>query len=121
MKKYDKGVLKQVEDLAALQFLPAQVALSVGIKKQEFQHALLNEDNPLYLAFHRGRLISEAEVRRAVLTQAKQGSTPAQKQMMELAKNNQKESESSDKNTARSSDNDTAGNDIDFGDLNYED
>lgn len=35
-------------------------------------------------AYQRGRLIASAAVRRAILQQAKQGSTPAQKQMIEL-------------------------------------
>lgn len=85
------GILAEVEGLGKLQFSPDEVALSVGIDRNEFRAAIKTGDNPLSDAFERGRLKSEAEVRRSILQLAKQGSSPAQKQVMDLIAMNKRE------------------------------
>lgn len=73
---------EQVEDLAALQFLVVEVQTITGITWHP--KAKAGKDHLLELAFRRGRLKAEAEVRQSILTMARQGSTPAQKTFTEL-------------------------------------
>ena len=68
-----------VEELASLQFSPEDVAIIAEFDATEF-----DTDEVLAAAYMRGRLKAQGEVRRAVLQMAKQGSTPAQKQFMQL-------------------------------------
>lgn len=75
MAENDLG--EKIEELAALQFTTEEIAkiMEMGAKKllSQFQSSI-----------DRGRLMAEAEVRRSILKLAKQGSTPAQKQFIEL-------------------------------------
>jgi len=59
------------EELATLQFTRDEIELITGAKADE-------------TAFNRGRLKAQAEVRKAILQMAKQGSSPAQKQFLAL-------------------------------------
>ena len=81
---YTPELLIEVEKLATLQFFVDEIAISLRIDREKFRKAVKAGGNPLADAFERGRITSEAEVRRAVLTQAKQGSTPAQKMILEM-------------------------------------
>ena len=67
---------EQIEELAGLQFADFEIATICGLERADLATYRQHID--------RGRLRAEAEVRRAILTMAKQGSTPAQKQLMEL-------------------------------------
>lgn len=71
------SIEEQVEEMAELQFTDAEIATIVGMPEDDLISA--HESN-----IDRGRLRAEAEVRRAVYQAAKQGSTPAQKQFMDL-------------------------------------
>lgn len=59
------------ESLATLQFSRDEIALITGAPTDEH-------------AFLRGTLIAQAEVRKSILQMAKQGSSPAQKQFLDL-------------------------------------
>ena len=66
----------EVEELASLQFTEDEIKTVVG------------EDKKIdHIWIKRGRLKAEAEVRKSILSQAKQGSSPAQKAYMELVSN----------------------------------
>jgi hypothetical protein len=69
----------QVEQMAHLQFSTAEVAVIVGVVESDITR------EPLATAFMRGRLQAQADVRQAILTAAKQGSTPAQKEFQAMA------------------------------------
>ncbi len=86
----DETLYSQIEELAELQFSVEQIATIAETTESEIKN-----DPTALLALRRGALRAEAEVRRAMLQMAKQGSTPAQKQFMELvsAKKRQPESE----------------------------
>lgn len=62
------------EELGMLQFADEEIAVILGRRMTKKDHCDAK----------RGRLKAEAEVRQAILTMAKQGSTPAQKQVIEL-------------------------------------
>ena len=91
MEKYTTEILVEVENMASLQFSPDEVALAMRIDRQVFRKALKEPGNDLADAYQRGRIKSEAEVRAAIYKLAKQGSTPAQKQMMDFAQANKRE------------------------------
>ena len=63
--------------MAALQFTDSEVARIVGLSQYALRRDYRDD-------LERGRLKAEAEVRRAILQMAKQGSTPAQKQFAAL-------------------------------------
>ena len=86
----DKERLEQIESLSELQFNSEEISIIVGMKFPEMVALLNSQEGPVYEAFERGRLKAEAEVRKSILKLAKQGSTPAQKQMMELIAQNKK-------------------------------
>lgn len=68
---------KDVEELGALQFSEKEICIILGLNYSVID----NEFNRLY---NRGRLQASAAVRKEILTQAINGSTPAQKQMIDL-------------------------------------
>lgn len=71
--------ITEIEDLAALQFSVEEVAVVMDMPS-----AQLSEGDGLR-AYMRGRLKAQAEVRRSIVSMAKQGSSPAHKQFLELA------------------------------------
>lgn len=73
----EKTLTETIEEIASLQFTDAEIARIIGVDVSD----LLDEyiDN-----IDRGRLVAEAEVRRSVLKEAKNGSSTAQKQFIEF-------------------------------------
>ena len=67
--------LDEIENLAELQFSKKEIQIILDI------HLDTEKEKTAYL---RGRLKAQAEVRKAIFTQAKQGSTPAQTQFIKL-------------------------------------
>ncbi|MCP5136574.1 MAG: hypothetical protein H6981_07230 [Gammaproteobacteria bacterium] len=74
----------QVEDYARLQFAREEIALILDLDPDQTEALVTGADADLDRAFRRGLLIANAEVRKAIYTQATNGSSPAQKQMMDL-------------------------------------
>jgi hypothetical protein len=74
-----KKQLEDLQELGELQFSLDDCATVLQMPITE-----LMSDKEAVQSYHRGRLKAIAEVRRAILTQAKQGSSPAQKQMLIL-------------------------------------
>lgn len=66
----------EIEELGKLQFTIAEVCLIMDIDAAEFEQHRKRYD--------KGRLLSAATVRRAILELAEAGNTTAQKQMLEL-------------------------------------
>jgi hypothetical protein len=80
----DKNKLKEIEYLSSLQFSVDEIAISTGFNLIDFKKKIKNKKSKEYLSFQKGRLLTQAEVRKSILQMSKQGSTPAQKQMIEL-------------------------------------
>ena len=85
------NTLKQIEEMACLQFLPAQIATIIGIDPEEFGDECELQQSPRYHAYIRGQLKAEAEVRKSIFDMAKHGSTPAQKQMLDIIDRNRRQ------------------------------
>jgi len=75
----DADTLAQIEELATLQFSMEEVSIIVDKPVAE-----LAEGEPMR-AYLRGRLKAQADVRRSIVSMAKQGSAQAHKQFLELA------------------------------------
>ncbi len=75
--KIDKTTKDQIEELGKLQFSEDEVCIILEFEGNEIP-------NIYKRPYERGRLLAEAEIRRASFKNAKQGSTPAQKQFFEL-------------------------------------
>lgn len=69
--------IAEIEQLAALFFTPKEILIVMGIFIQEISGAQIADPN-FSLAFQRGKLKSEAEVRKSIIELAKKGSAPAQ-------------------------------------------
>ena len=68
---------EEITELAMLQFTKEQICTILDVSEIDDQ------------AYQRGLLLAEAEVRKSILTMAKQGSSPAQKEYLQLIKNRQ--------------------------------
>lgn len=84
---YTDEQLEKIEEFAQLQFLPAQIAIIIGVDESTLENEVEN-NSPAKKAFLRGQLKAEAEVRKSILDMAKRGSTPAQKQIIEIIEKN---------------------------------
>mgnify|MGYP003146465034 CR=1 FL=1 len=69
--------------LGELQFSVEEVAAIMEIDFKTFEREI-KKDPKISIIYRRGMLKADAAVRKAIFEQAKQGSTPAQKQMIEL-------------------------------------
>ena len=76
--------LKEIQLLAALFFVPAEIALIREFNDHEFAAACAEEGSTIYKAFHSGRLQGEIDLRTGILKMSKAGSTPAQTMAMDL-------------------------------------
>ena len=74
--------LKELEALGALHFSPRECAIILKCAIKEFIDEIEDISSELAMTYQRGKLRAEAEVRKTILTQARQGSMPAQKQML---------------------------------------
>lgn len=74
-KQINEIDIEQLEQMAGLHFSIRELALIFKVDLEFFELAADDEDHPVYFAINRGRLMAEAEVRKAAFTLAKNGST----------------------------------------------
>ncbi|WP_338812721.1 hypothetical protein V9L05_15250 [Bernardetia sp. Wsw4-3y2] len=79
--------LKTVEDFAELHFSIEQIAIFLGKEVSELKLLFRKKGNNFYNSVMRGRLKSEFALRKTVLQDAKNGSSPAQAQFLSIIKN----------------------------------
>ena len=82
--------LNEITELSMLQFTPEEVAKVLGLNVNEFIAEINDDSSKIAFAYECGRLKAEAEIRKSIFSMAKQGSTPAQKQMMDLINQNKR-------------------------------
>ena len=70
--------LDEVEKFAGLFMKPSDIAIILNIPLADLRAALADSSTNCFQRYHKGKLLSEAELRKSVLTMAKQGSSPAQ-------------------------------------------
>lgn len=78
--------LKELEELAGLFFSPSEIMLNLEIPihlEDEFRDIiLLKNDDPIFIAYNKGRIAAEIELRQAIKQAALNGSNPAQTSML---------------------------------------
>lgn len=79
--------LKQFEELGETQFSIEDCAIILGCDPIKLTDEVKNK-TPIGRHYEKGRLSAEGAVRKSILQQAKQGSSPAQKQILEIIKFN---------------------------------
>jgi len=75
----ERNIYEHIEELAELQFTMKEVCVIIEVHESFF-----DENEQAALAYIKGKLKAQAEVRRALVQMAKQGSTPAQKEFQKL-------------------------------------
>jgi hypothetical protein len=70
--------LEMITSLAGVGYLPKQVAFMLGVSPSTFCKTIKDEDSPESIAYFKGLLSSEYEVRKSIMTLAQSGSSPAQ-------------------------------------------
>ena len=78
--------LEDLETYASLMFTKSEIAIILEIPEQRLIEAL-SDHPPSLIAFQRGRLKREAEVRKGIFDLAQNGSSPAQTFAMKLIEN----------------------------------
>lgn len=91
-----KAQLSEIEQLGELQFSIREIAIIMQLDEAALEKKV-RENKIVRNAYERGRLKASAAVRKALLQLAKQGSSPAQKQMLELIDKAGKKKESAAK------------------------
>lgn len=80
--------LKQIEELAAVFFSPQQIAVFLQLEKEFVISEIKTEGKPAHMAYQKGLMQSEWELRKSVLSLAKAGSSPAQAMALDLLSKN---------------------------------
>lgn len=70
--------LAELESMASFFFNYEEIAIVLDVDTADLEDELLDETSPIYRAYQRGKLKSKMELRKSILTLAKQGSSPAQ-------------------------------------------
>ncbi|MCY1720170.1 hypothetical protein OU798_07440 [Prolixibacteraceae bacterium Z1-6] len=80
--------LEELSVMAGLFFEVEDIMINLDIplhQVEDFEHVLKYEkEDPVYLAYHRGRLKTEVELRTAIKQASLNGSNPAQNTMLEF-------------------------------------
>lgn len=76
--------LKAVEDLAYRLIAPDMVAINIGVDEIDFIHAIRTPGTDVRNAYFRGYLQQTIEVREGIIKTAKNGSNPAQVELLKF-------------------------------------
>ena len=86
MIKLDEQFLTDLETYASLMFSKQEIAVILEVDPADLLRVLI-EENSAAIAFQRGRLKKEAEIRKGIFDLAQNGSSPAQAFAMKLIEN----------------------------------
>ncbi len=82
--------LKELGEMAGLFFELEDIMINLGIpihEKEDFEYILeFEKENPIFNAYHKGRLASEVKLRTAINQASLNGSNPAQQAMLDFRK-----------------------------------
>lgn len=80
--------LKELEHLAGLFFSVTDILIALEVPFHEEEHfndiILYQNRHPVFIAYHKGRLTAETQLRQAIRQAALNGSNPAQSTMLEF-------------------------------------
>ncbi|MEP7111198.1 MAG: hypothetical protein ABI760_24595 [Ferruginibacter sp.] len=78
---------EEIKKLAALFYTPRDIAIILEIDIALFVEGCFEEGSPTWQYFNAGRLLSETELRAAIMKLAKAGSSPAQTMATQMLMN----------------------------------
>ena len=78
--------LKAIEDLAYRLISPEMVAISLELDELDFIHAIRTPGSSARNAYYKGYLQQTVEVREGIIKTAKNGSNPAQVELLKFLK-----------------------------------
>ncbi len=81
-----KEQLEQVELLAYRMFSPANIAVAIEVDVIDFIDEVRTRGTEAHQAFFRGYMQQQAELRESIIKAAKNGSNPAQMELLKLLK-----------------------------------
>jgi hypothetical protein len=76
--KLNDEQLSEIESMASYFFSGEEIAIVLDVDVDDLTDALSDDETDAYRAYQKGRLKSKLELRKSILTLAKQGSGPAQ-------------------------------------------
>ncbi len=80
----DEEQLKELENFSGLMFTITEIAILLEVNQYELKLCLNDKNSIEFKKYQKGKLLTQAELRRTQIKMAKQGSTPAFKHVMEL-------------------------------------
>jgi hypothetical protein len=80
---YTEEQLKEIEQFASRAFTVREIAIIIGVPVDVFEKCFFNDAHPVHVAYMRGSLSAQLEIRNALYNSALSGSSPAQ---VEIAK-----------------------------------
>lgn len=83
----DQNVIAALEDCGMCLFSIKDTSLIIGWSYSDLKRAMSDTEGDVYLAYMRGRLKNEMEVRKSIMGMAKSGSTQAHQLYLELVRN----------------------------------
>ena len=81
-----KEQLDEVTDMAYRLITPGLIAINLGVDEDEFLQAVRTQGSDIRNAFYRGYLRQEIELRDSIIKSAKNGSNPAQMELIKYIK-----------------------------------
>ncbi len=78
--------LKEISDMAYRLITPGLIAINLDIDENEFLQALRTPGSDIRQAFYKGYLTQQIELRDAIIKSAKNGSNPAQLELIKYMK-----------------------------------
>ena len=86
--------LSEIENMAALFFSTEDIAINVGLTGEDAEYFNVAVEfksvEPCSMAYYRGRLTAEIELRKSIKQSALNGSTPAQTAMLNFERESRK-------------------------------
>ncbi|MBQ7967096.1 MAG: hypothetical protein IJ290_04195 [Bacteroidaceae bacterium] len=82
--------LKSIEDFAYRLILPPLIAINLGVDEYSFMEAIRTVGSPVRNAYYRGYLKQLVETREALIKAARNGSNPAQLEILKFINETQR-------------------------------
>ena len=76
--------LSQVEEMAYRLITPGLIAINIEVDEDEFTDALSNPGNEIRIAYYKGLIRQESDLRDSIIKAAHNGSNPAQEQLLKM-------------------------------------
>jgi hypothetical protein len=80
---YTQEQLTEIEQFASRAFTVREIAIIINVPVDEFEKCFFDEAHPVHIAYMRGSLKAQLDIRNALFNSAISGSSPAQ---VEIAK-----------------------------------